>query len=231
MSMFSLQKPWKAFTIVSALVVFAVASYGAPIGDPLLVGDTDLFPSLLSPPAEVLQASQIVPYSVTGTGTHNSGNIVEAVYLRDGTLDFYYQIISLSSAGAAVTRMEFTNFTNFLTSVFVRNDGGSLPSDPGFQPNGNPTPSADRPQASTVGFSFFPPTSNALTQGQHSQVLVISTDATQFTTSPVSVGIIGAGGGTFSGYTPTAAIPEPVSMALIGAGLIGLGFVRKFRRA
>jgi len=195
------------------------------------VGDTDLFPSLLSPPAGVLQASQIVPYSVTATGVHNSGNIVEAVYLRDGTLDFYYQIISLSSSGAAVTRMEFTNFTNFLTSVFVRNDGGSLPSDPGFQPNGNTTASADRLLASTVGFSFFPAPGTPITQGQHSQVLVISTDATQFTESPISVGIIGAGGGTFAGFTPTSTTPEPLSMALMGAGLIAFGFVRKIRRA
>ena len=74
-----------------------------------------------------------------------------------------------------------------------------------------------------VGFSFTPPDSAKIQPGQTSDVLVISTNATDFTAGDVSV--IDGGVSTVASFEPTrpsTTVPEPTSLLLVTGGLIGL---------
>jgi hypothetical protein len=68
-------------------------------------------------------------------------------------------------------------------------------------------------------------TSN-LNPGNHTTVLIVETNAVNFTTTGLFSAIDGATA-TVNAYAPSAASPEPASMALIGCALIGLSFLRK----
>jgi len=198
----------------------------------LLPGDT-VVPGLTSAAPGTLLASLSAPY-VSSLGT-TAGTLNSAVYREaGGTLDFYYQVTNNTTApncGAAgqpacdpLSRETDTTFTGFTTSVGYRTDGGSIAG--GFV-NGSVAPvTADRNSVGdVVGFSFNPPDAAKIQPGQTSDVLVISTNATNFTSGNASV--IDGGVTTVKAFEPTSATPEPVTFVLTGMGLLTLAGLRR----
>lgn len=216
--------------LVAGIVAICGVVNAAPMGDPLLPNDTDFLISLGSASPGTLLASMTSLFSYSVTGGSNSGEIRSAVYLRDGTLDFYYQVFSNASSKFSLARETNVDFATLTTDVFTRTDGSALVG-ANFADNGDAPISADRDAGSTVGWNFTPPTTSKIKPGEHSQVLVISTDATLFKVGDAS--IIDGGTATVRAFSPgteSSKIPEPASMALIGGGLIALGFVSRLRR-
>ncbi len=216
-------KKW-FLTLVALVGLFAIAP--AAKADPFLLGTVPLapggtvVPGIVAASPGTLLASLIQPLSGGFTGTLTTTVFREA----GGTLDFYYQISI--SAGSFFDGLTTTNFTGSATQVGFRTDGASLLG--GLFVNGTILPTlADRNAAGNlVGFSFgAAPIAPAFTSG----VLVISTDATTFTTG--SITLTGAGGTfTGSGFAPAAPVPEPATVLLLGAGLAGVAAKLRKRR-
>jgi PEP-CTERM motif len=167
-------------------------------------------------------------FSYTTTAGTNSGTIESAVYNDGGTLDFYYQVTNDPTSATALARLTATDFIGFVTDAGYRTDGGTMLPGTGFI-NGSVTPvSADsNTDGSVIGFSFYPPTDNTaeIIPGSSSYVLVISTDATNWTMGNAS--IIDGGTQTVAAFQPSGNVPEPASIGLLGMGLIALASLRR----
>jgi hypothetical protein len=196
-----------------------------------------VFPGLVPPGTDpgTLLASETAPF--TSTLGFNSGTLVSAVFREGGgTLDFYYQLTNNATAPNCGTsgkpacdplsRETNTDFFGFVTSTGFRLDGSSLPG--GIFVDGTVPPvTADRNSAAdVVGFQFNPPDPAKIQPGQVSEVLVISTNATNFTAGNASV--IDGGVATVSAFEP-AAVPEPASLLLLSGGLLALVGIHRFR--
>lgn len=208
----------KAHTILATAIFglfTAMSSAGATVLNP---GQPPIpFASLASAPGGTLLDSLITPISTLTF----SGIARTAVYdgPETGTnLDFYYQFSNNSGSQNAIARMTAASFEGFLTDVYQTATGFDL-----FQPGTNPADTADRSSnGRVVGFNFIPGTQNALDPGETSYIMVVRTDATQYTQG--SMGIIDGSGATALAFAP---IPEPETYALMLAGLGLLGFARR----
>jgi len=202
-----------SYIVPSAIVTSGGASVGVP---------------LTSAAAGTLLASLVAPFSFATTAGTTSGDIISAVFLNpSGTLDFYYQVINSANSATALSRESDTSFVGFGTAVAFRLDGGSLPG--GFT-NGTagiiPVTGDRDASGTTVGFNFVPaPPGTKIPAGDTSAVMVISTDATNFTVGNAEV--IDGGTQTVAGFQPAPGVPEPASFALVGLGLLALAGVRR----
>jgi PEP-CTERM motif len=206
----------------SLLRLFAVAAclLSASMTEAALTGTVFLPPTTTVVPGLVPSATDpgtlLASLSSPFTTVDASGTVLSAVYREaTGMLDFYYQVVNGAGSSGSIARETDSIFGSFITSVGFRTDGGSL-TGTGFTDAIVTPVTADRNSTGlVVGFSFNPPDSAKIQPGQTSAVLVISTNATNFTSGFASV--IDGGATTVASFAPTA-IPEPSSVALLVMG-------------
>jgi hypothetical protein len=145
-------------------------------------------------------------FSITTTAGTTTGTIVSAVYIKGGTLDFYYQLSNDSTSAFPLVAVEATSFAGYRTCVAFRADGSSLP---GFQNGSNPpvTATSSNPPPARgfeIGFQFYPPAvaPPEIAPGLTSLVLIISTNATRANNKGAAIILDEAAGATTSAYEP-----------------------------
>ena len=172
-----------------------------------------------------------MPFNSGGTipivGTFREIVVTDTV---TGDLDFLYEITNDGTTGDDfIGRFTATNFTGFTTDVGYApmTTIDLIPPEPHMIPSGDdrgiPGPGA------TIGWNFLSAGGVPLLgYGTDSEVMVVKTNATDFTNTNVAV--IDRGSFNLPGYGPTAAVPEPISLILLGSGLAGVGFFRRLRK-
>lgn len=194
-----------------------------PAGSETVPANGTTFPGTLIADTGVVNMTPGTGSMVTATGE-------EQVYrTASGTLDFFVQVTNNQSNGSDnLNEVSLLDFAGFDTSVaYVTGNGGTVaPS------NANRTASG-----AVVNFFFFDPTGEHNTLGTMGPYglgsttywLEVDTNATAYTTG--SVAVQDGGNAAMLAYAP--AVPEPMSMGLLGGGLAALGLLRlrKARKA
>jgi hypothetical protein len=141
-----------------------------------------------------------------------SGTIDEWVYedtantFGSGDLTWIIQVASSANSSDAIARVTAGNFATFMTDV-GDNGGANAPS----------LVDRDTP-GHTIGFSWA--ATGGLLAGQTSDLLMIDTNASRFTTGTLAV--IDSQTSDLSAYEPSA-VPEPPTWAMMLLGFAGLG--------
>ncbi len=159
-------------------------------------------------------------------------SVVSAVYSDpDNTfgandLDFVYQVTNSDSSTDSVGRVTAINFTGRQTDVGFDTAGSSLPGS--LFSDGTIAPGlVDRNSGDVIGFQFASSPTSVIGPGQVSNVLLIETDATTYTTGELNV--IDGGVSTVTSFGPTPiSVPEPASALAIG--LLSSATLRRWRR-
>ena len=217
--------------LVLAMAVIAVPNAKADLAGtvPTAPGAT-VFPGLVTAPAGTLLADLVEPWSFTTTAGTTDGTLTTAVY-RDsgGTLDFYYQVANNANSVSSIARESSTNFESQALNISTgfRTDGASL-TGANFVNGTVPYVTADlNSSGSVVGFSFQPPPSSEIGPGMISNVFIISTGATSFTTGNAE--LLDGGSVTVAAFQPASTVPEPSLLIGIAIGLVAMAGVRRLR--
>ena len=164
----------------------------------------------------LLATTGVVNFSTTVGLTVEAGTYQASVYRSGSFLDFVYTFNENNSSNTAIQSATMANFGSYAADVSYIVDGNVAPV--GTTGSNGATRSAD---GNVIKF-FFPLT--GVSAGQTADTMIIRVTATNYTLGLYTI----QNGVTtnLAGYQPTAT-PEPATFAMIGAGLLALGFLRR----
>jgi hypothetical protein len=156
-----------------------------------------------------------------------TGTVTEQVVVdknNPGGLDFVYQFTVTSTnpanSGDGVSNLIGQSFATPVTvdasQVDTSGIGSQVASDYVHRSSG---------LGSTVTFNFGALGGTTVGVGQTSDLLIVRTNATLYTTGTTDIGLTDGGTVNVHGFHPLVATPEPASLALFGTCFAGLGLI------
>jgi PEP-CTERM motif len=130
-----------------------------------------------------------------------------------GGLDFVYQFMNNSTSIDPNERITASSFAGWAVNAGYILGLGNPPNLVSLSANG-----------AVVGFEFTPGSFNVL-PGETTDLLVVETNATDY--KPGQFSIQDGSTATLDAFAPATLVPEPASLALLGAGLLGFSLLRR----
>jgi hypothetical protein len=165
---------------------------------------------------DVIQAFSFSAFGGTVSGTVQSRVVRSSV---DGTLDFYWQVVSDARSAGAIQALRLGNFVTPVYDANWRADG-----------SGDTAPSHARLFSSpshAVNFIF---NNDAIVPGASSYLMFLDTTALTYTNTGVyDVAATGNNGFSevFATFAPGTPVPEPASAAIFALGAMALTWARR----
>jgi hypothetical protein len=199
----------KSFSLVAGVVLLASAATASTLVPAAPASAPDSFSNAGWTTLATTGPTTLTALTFAGTGqawvVSDANNVFGA-----GKLDFVYQFSNNANSGDPNERISAGTFSGFSVDAGYVTGTGVAPESVTLSAGGN-----------VVGFNYF---SSNLLQGQTTDLLVVETDATNYV--PGTYSVQDSTTVTTIGYQP-ASVPEPASLALIGAGLLGFSLLRR----
>lgn len=213
-----------------ALSVAACASTLTP-GEALQPPDSLSLTGLTLVASQTNIALSSLTFAATLTAAVYSGN--DTFCPTTDCLTFAYQVTDNGAVNTGTGVIEDLTASDFSTYSTDVGDESLAAASPIFADGGSAPLTVGRSLAgpgSVVTFDYpdMAGSTSDLVPGDHSTILLVATNAVNFTTGLFSA--IDGATATVNAFGPSSPSPEPASMALIGSALIGLGLLCKRSR-